>query len=70
MWAETLRIHALEAIARLIPFLLVFFAQIEDTVCDLLCDYVGITEFIKIIQEADPDPVYICQKYVFFASWL
>jgi len=24
--------------------------QIEATICNLLCDYVGITEFIKIIE--------------------
>ncbi|EFA81599.1 component of the counting factor complex [Heterostelium album PN500] len=34
----------------------------EQVVCDLLCDYVGIEEFIKIIQDADPDPVYICEQ--------
>eukprot|EP00761_Pharyngomonas_kirbyi_P011092 gb/GECH01011116.1/.p1 GENE.gb/GECH01011116.1/~~gb/GECH01011116.1/.p1 ORF type:complete len:238 (+),score=57.24 gb/GECH01011116.1/:1-714(+) len=29
--------------------------------CDLLCDYVGVDEFIKIIQKADLDPIYYCQ---------
>jgi len=35
--------------------------QLEQTVCELLCDYVGITEFINLIQYEDPDPIYICQ---------
>merc|ERR1711916_404526 len=26
-----------------------------------LCDYVGIEEFVKILQKTDPDAVYICQ---------
>ncbi|XP_065180457.1 countin-1-like [Sycon ciliatum] len=30
-------------------------------VCDLLCDYVGIKEFIKFIQNADLDPIYFCE---------
>ncbi|KAM9997307.1 hypothetical protein ACTFIZ_006696 [Dictyostelium cf. discoideum] len=36
--------------------------QIVDTVCDLLCDYVGVDEFIKLISDVDPDPIYICEK--------
>jgi hypothetical protein len=32
-----------------------------DSVCDLLCSIVGIDEFIKLINIADPDPVYYCQ---------
>jgi len=35
--------------------------ELEQTVCDLLCDYVGITAFINFIQYEDPDPIYICQ---------
>merc|ERR1712232_83503 len=35
--------------------------QVEATVCDLLCDYVGIEAFIKLIQ-VDPDPIYICEE--------
>ncbi|ESO94238.1 hypothetical protein LOTGIDRAFT_189496 [Lottia gigantea] len=30
-------------------------------VCDLLCDYVGIDEFVKFIQKADLDPFYFCE---------
>ncbi|EGC29111.1 hypothetical protein DICPUDRAFT_43294 [Dictyostelium purpureum] len=29
--------------------------------CDLLCDYIGITEFVKLLSEEDPDPIYICE---------
>ncbi|KNC47332.1 countin-2 [Thecamonas trahens ATCC 50062] len=36
-------------------------AKLEQVACDLVCDYVGITEFVKILQEVDPDAVYICQ---------
>jgi hypothetical protein len=31
------------------------------TVCNLLCDVVGIEEFVKIIQKADLDPIYYCE---------
>ncbi|KAH3844335.1 hypothetical protein DPMN_086593 [Dreissena polymorpha] len=31
------------------------------TVCNLLCDIVGIEEFIKIVQNADLDPIYYCE---------
>eukprot|EP00731_Ephydatia_muelleri_P027939 Em0019g812a len=36
-------------------------SQLADVVCNLLCDYVGIEEFIKIIQESDLDPIYYCE---------
>jgi len=36
--------------------------QIEATICDLLCDYVGIEAFIDLIQDADPDPIWICEE--------
>jgi hypothetical protein len=35
--------------------------QILGLVCNLLCDYVGIDEFIKIIEKADLDPIYYCE---------
>jgi len=35
--------------------------QILGVVCDILCDVVGIDEFIKIIQKADLDPIYYCE---------
>ncbi|KAL4237229.1 hypothetical protein ACF0H5_001948 [Mactra antiquata] len=31
------------------------------TVCNLLCDIVGVEEFIKIVQKADLDPIYYCE---------
>ncbi|XP_003383765.1 PREDICTED: countin-3-like [Amphimedon queenslandica] len=33
----------------------------EKEVCAILCDIVGIREFIKIIEEADLDPIYYCE---------
>ncbi|XP_004365279.1 countin2 [Capsaspora owczarzaki ATCC 30864] len=36
-------------------------SRAEGLVCDLLCDYVGITEFIKAIEKADLDPIYYCE---------
>jgi len=38
--------------------------KIEATVCDLLCDYVGIEEFIKIIDKEDPDSIAICEDMI------
>merc|ERR1711916_234296 len=37
-------------------------SKIEGTICSLLCDYVGITEFIKLLNDVDPDPIYICES--------
>jgi len=36
--------------------------QIEATICNLLCDYVGIEAFIDLINDADPDPIWICEE--------
>jgi len=36
--------------------------QIESTVCNLICDYVGITAFVDIITAADPDPIFYCEE--------
>jgi len=30
-------------------------------ICEGLCIYAGFKEFIKLIQEEDPDPIYFCQ---------
>eukprot|EP01098_Paradermamoeba_levis_P010817 TRINITY_DN4562_c0_g3_i1.p1 TRINITY_DN4562_c0_g3~~TRINITY_DN4562_c0_g3_i1.p1 ORF type:complete len:278 (-),score=115.73 TRINITY_DN4562_c0_g3_i1:91-864(-) len=38
-------------------------SKTEQAVCSLLCDVVGIKEFIKIIDQLDPDPVYICESF-------
>lgn len=35
--------------------------EIEATACNLLCDYVGIETFVKVLQYEDPDPIYVCQ---------
>jgi hypothetical protein len=32
------------------------------TICDIVCEIAGIEEFSKLLQEADPDPIYICEK--------
>lgn len=36
-------------------------SQVAGVVCNLLCDYVGIKEFVKIIETADLDPIYYCE---------
>eukprot|EP00026_Physarum_polycephalum_P017322 Phypoly_transcript_18515.p1 GENE.Phypoly_transcript_18515~~Phypoly_transcript_18515.p1 ORF type:complete len:229 (+),score=30.82 Phypoly_transcript_18515:56-742(+) len=30
--------------------------------CNLLCDFVGIKEFVRIINQTDPDPIWYCQE--------
>ena len=35
--------------------------QLEAVACNLLCDIVGIKEFINIIEKADLDPIYFCE---------
>jgi len=35
--------------------------QIEQVVCQLLCDYVGVEEFVQIVNIIDPDPIYVCE---------
>ena len=35
--------------------------QLVVVACDLVCDYVGINEFIDMIQNADLDSIYGCQ---------
>ena len=32
------------------------------TICDIVCEIAGIEEFSKLLQEADPDPIYICEE--------
>jgi len=36
--------------------------SIEQGICNLLCDAVGIDEFIKLVDDADPDPIWICME--------
>lgn len=36
-------------------------SQIIGTVCDLVCDAVGIDEFIKLLNNADLDPIWYCE---------
>jgi len=35
--------------------------QYEAVACDLICDYIGIEEFINLVEYEDPDPIYLCQ---------
>jgi hypothetical protein len=35
--------------------------ELLNVVCNLLCDYVGIKEFIDLIEKADLDPIYYCE---------
>jgi len=30
--------------------------------CDVVCGYVGIKEFIRILNQTDPDPIWYCQE--------
>lgn len=32
-----------------------------DVACNLLCDIVGIKEFVNLIEKADLDPIYLCE---------
>lgn len=34
----------------------------EKDACDLICDYIGIEEFIKLVTDEDPDPIWICEE--------
>ena len=36
-------------------------SQLIGTICDLVCDVVGIDEFIKLIEKADLDPIWYCE---------
>jgi hypothetical protein len=37
-------------------------SEILAVVCDLLCTVVGIEEFEKLLSDADPDPVWLCEE--------
>ena len=39
--------------------------QIEEAVCNLLCDYVGVEAFIAAINYADLDPIWMCEEITF-----
>ena len=36
--------------------------SVEAGVCNILCDIVGIEEFIKLLNIVDPDPIFICEE--------
>jgi len=37
-------------------------AQWEQAACNLVCDAIGIEGFIQLIEDVDPDPVWICME--------
>lgn len=42
-------------------------SQTIGTVCNLLCDFAGIDEFIKVLDRADLDPIWYCELLRFCA---
>lgn len=42
--------------------------QIGVTCCSAICGYVGVEEFIEIINYEDPDPIYFCEELGFCQS--
>lgn len=38
------------------------YGQLAVVACDLICSYVGVEEFIKILKKADLDVIFICQE--------
>jgi len=36
--------------------------RLEAGVCDVLCLYVGIEEFVRVINSSDPDPIFMCEE--------
>jgi hypothetical protein len=36
--------------------------QVEATVCDLVCAVVGLQAFVDLVEDADPDPIWICEE--------
>jgi len=36
--------------------------KVEKVGCDLICDYIGVEEFVKLVTDADPDPIWICEE--------
>uniref|UniRef100_A0A6B2LHD7 Saposin B-type domain-containing protein n=1 Tax=Arcella intermedia TaxID=1963864 RepID=A0A6B2LHD7_9EUKA len=38
------------------------FSDFESQICNLVCDAVGIEAFITLVEDADPDPIWICEE--------
>jgi len=36
--------------------------QVEQAICNLLCEYVGVDAFIALLRDIDPDSIYYCQQ--------
>ena len=43
-------------------------SQIIGAVCDLACDFLGIEEFLKVLNNADLDPIWYCEIAKFCPS--
>jgi len=43
--------------------------QVEQGVCLLICELVGVTEFGNIITYEDPDPIFICEEFALCAIY-
>jgi len=39
--------------------------QALEVPCILICEYVGFNEFVNVVNDTDPDPIYICQEVDF-----
>jgi len=37
--------------------------EILQVPCVLICEYVGVDEFMNVINDTDPDPIYYCQEF-------
>jgi len=35
----------------------------QQILCNVVCDYVGLSKFIQFMEYADPDPIFICQVW-------
>lgn len=35
--------------------------QLLNAVCNILCDIAGVEEFVKLVEKADLDPIYLCE---------
>ena len=36
--------------------------QAEAEICNLVCDIVGVEAFVDLLQDADPDPIWLCEE--------
>ncbi|KAK0060817.1 countin-1 [Biomphalaria pfeifferi] len=36
-------------------------SEVLGAVCNILCDIAGVEEFVKLVEKADLDPIYLCE---------